>query len=177
MGVASLQIGLPRTMFHGFKLLLGNLAVLGLIEFFLRERSEKKTQAFHLNRRDNAVHDFIEISDGEQLTARHVSEFGTRGEENRRRKLRRDVLRKVEVDVEAPQIAPFLAADFINLPIREDLAAGGVLDMRQRQEPRRQQTLLPDFVGRHRRQSVPGHACRELDADALPVPACARRSS
>lgn len=28
--------------------LLRNLAVLGLIEFFLRERSEKKPQAFHL---------------------------------------------------------------------------------------------------------------------------------
>ena len=110
--------------------LLGNLAVLGLIEFFLRERCEKEPQAFHLDRRDNPIHDFIEIADGEQLTARHVSEFGTRGEENRRRKLCGDVVRKVEVDVEAPEIASFLTPNFVNLPIREDLATGRVLDMR-----------------------------------------------
>jgi hypothetical protein len=76
------------------QLLLGNLAVLGLIEFLLRERGEKKSQAFHLERRDNPLHDFIEIANGKQLTPRHISEFGTRGEENRRRKLRRDVVRK-----------------------------------------------------------------------------------
>ena len=110
--------------------LLGNLAVLGLVEFFLRKRSEKKPQAFHLDRRDNAVHDFIEIADGEQLTARHISEFGTCGEENRRRKLRGDVVRKVEVDIEAPEIASFLAPNFVNLPIREDLASRRLLDMR-----------------------------------------------
>ena len=110
-------------------MVLGDLAILGLIEFFLRERGEKKAQTFHLHRRNNAVHDFIEIANGEQLTARHVPEFGPGGEENRRWKFRGNMVRKVEVDVEAPQVAPFLTADFIDLPVREDLAAGGMLDM------------------------------------------------
>src|SRR4029078_1428308 len=116
--------------------------ILGLIEFFLRERSEKKPQAFHLDRRDNAVHDFIEIADGEQLTTRHVSEFGTRGEENRRRKLRGDVVGKVEVDVEAPEIASFLPPNFVNLPIREDRATCRVLNMWERHGVRRDENAL-----------------------------------
>jgi hypothetical protein len=104
---------------------------------FLRRRLgaiQFSHRAFHLNRRDNAVHDFLEIADGEQLTARNVTRLRAGCEENRRRKLRGDMIRKVEVDVEAAEIASFLTLNFVNLPIREDLATGCVLDVRQRQE-------------------------------------------
>src|SRR4051812_20119595 len=70
------EVGMTIETGHAVAL-LRDLAVLGLIKFFLRQRGEKKTQAFHLNWRDDTVHDFIEIANGEQLPARHVSQFWT----------------------------------------------------------------------------------------------------
>ena len=46
------------------------------------------------------------------------------------------MLREIEVDVKTPQVTRLLAPDLLNLPLREDLAAGRLLDMRQRQEAR-----------------------------------------
>jgi hypothetical protein len=44
------------------------------------------------------------------------------------------VIGQVEIDVEAPQVPLLLRLDLVNLPLREDLAAGRLLDMRQRHE-------------------------------------------
>ena len=43
--------------------LSGHLPVFGLVEFFLRKRREQETEALHLHRRDDAVHELIEILD------------------------------------------------------------------------------------------------------------------
>ena len=73
---------------------------------------------------------------------------------------------KIEVDVEAPQVARLLAPDLVDLPVREDLPAGRLLDVRQRQEAGRQQAPLADLVGRSSRRGCPRSRPRELDAHA-----------
>src|ERR1043165_7823830 len=55
--------------------LIGALSVLSLIELLLRKGCQQQTQAFHLHRRQNTVHDFIVVLDGQHLTARYVAEF------------------------------------------------------------------------------------------------------
>ena len=56
------EVGMTIEAGHAHAL-IGDLAVFGLIEFFLRKRREQQTQALHLHRRDDAVHQLIEILD------------------------------------------------------------------------------------------------------------------
>ena len=123
---------------------LGDLAVLGLVELLLRERRQQQPQSLHLHRRDDAVHQLVEVLDRQQLAARHVAQLRLCREKDRRRKLRREVIRKIEVHVEAPQVASLLAADRLDLPIGKNLSAGRLLDVRQRQKAGRKQTPLSD---------------------------------
>jgi hypothetical protein len=51
----------------------GDLAILRLVEFLLREGRQQQAQTFHLHRRDDAVHDFVEVADREQLPPRNIS--------------------------------------------------------------------------------------------------------
>lgn len=58
--------------------LIGDLSILGLVELLLWERRQKEPQSFHLDWRDDAVHDLVEILDRQQLAARDVTEFRMR---------------------------------------------------------------------------------------------------
>src|SRR3954451_1605512 len=107
-----------------------DLAVFRLIEFLLRERCEKQAQAFHLHRRDHAIHDLVEISDRQQPTARNVTELRMGSEENRRRKFWGKVIGEIEVDIEPPEIATLLPTNLVDLALWEYLAARCLLDMR-----------------------------------------------
>ena len=137
------------------QVLLGALAVLGLIELLLRERRQQKPQAFHLHRADQPHRQLVEVPDREQLPPRDVAELGMAGQKDRRRKLRPEMLRQVHVDIEAPQVAPLLATDLSDRLVGEDLPAGRLLDVRQRLESLRQEPLRADLPGAHRRQLVP----------------------
>src|SRR3954471_6584004 len=70
---------------------------------------------------------------------------------------------KVEIDIEASQVADFLVADLVNLVVWKDLPASCLLDMGQGQEPAREQAAFADLVGSHRGKVIPGHALRQLD--------------
>src|SRR4051794_18560960 len=82
-------------------------------------------------------------------------------------KLGCQMIGQIEVDVEAPQVAAFLPADFINLAVWEYLPARCMLDMRQRQETNWQQPTLADLVRAHVRERVPGCPGRQLYANAV----------
>ena len=41
------------------------------------------------------------------------------------------MIRKIEVDIEPPQVSVFLPPDLVDLPVGKDLAAGCLFDMRQ----------------------------------------------
>ena len=66
-----------------------------------------------------SVHDLVEVPDRQQLPARHVAQFRMRGEEYRRREFRRKVIREIEVDVEAAQVALLLTGNLVDLLVRE----------------------------------------------------------
>src|SRR3954471_2226113 len=85
------------------------------------------------------------------------------GEKDRGRELGRQMVRKIEIDIEAPQVAGFLVADLVDLVIGKDLPAGCLLDMGQRQEPARKQAAFTDLVWGHRGKVIPRHALRQLD--------------
>src|SRR5690554_3881155 len=54
-------------------MLFSCLAILGLVEFLLRERREQKAQPLHLHRRDQSVHDLVMIGNRQQFAARHIA--------------------------------------------------------------------------------------------------------
>jgi hypothetical protein len=63
-GTVAVEVGVAVQACHA-QMLLGALAVLGLIEFLLRERREQQPQAFHLHRGDQPDHQPVEIPDGQ----------------------------------------------------------------------------------------------------------------
>src|SRR3954464_13738777 len=77
--------------------------------------------------------------------------------------LGRQMVGKIKINIEAPQVAGFLVADLVDLIVWKDLPASCLLDMRQRQEPARKQAAFADLVGGHRGKIIPGHALRQLD--------------
>src|SRR5579885_968895 len=95
-------------------------------------------------------------------------------EENGRRKFRSEPVRKIEIDIEAAEIAAFLVIDLVYLGVGENLPPGRLFDMREGHQSCGEQTALPDLTGTHCRQALPSHAWRQLHADTalhrLPPP-------
>ena len=143
------------------------LAVVGLVELLLRERREQQAHAFHLDRRQDAVQDCEVVPDREQLPARDIAQLRPGAEEHGWRKLRKQMVRQIEVGVEPFERPPFLLGDLRDLEFRKDHATGGVLDVRQGQEPLRKEILVPNLVGGHGGQLLPGQARRHLDPHPL----------
>src|SRR5688572_4110224 len=86
-------------------------AIGGLVELLLREGSDEEAQALELLRVQEAVEEREEVLDGDELALRHVAEIRAGGEVDGRRELGQQVIRKVEVEVEAGQIALLLLLD------------------------------------------------------------------
>src|SRR3954470_12166933 len=145
------------------KALVGALAVLSLVELLLRERRQQHPQAFDLHRRQNTDHLVVIVFDGQQLATRDVAQLGVCGEEDRWRELGRQMVGKVEIDIEAPQVAGFLVADLVDLIVGKYLPASCLLDMWQWQEPARKQAVFADLVWGHRGKIIPRYALRQLD--------------
>src|SRR5438105_993364 len=98
-------------------------AILGLVELLLRERRHQKTQALELFRVDDPVEQLKEIIHGDELALRNVAEVRTLIEKNCRRKLGQKMVGKIEIDVEARQVARFLPFDFIDQEARKHHSA------------------------------------------------------
>ena len=90
----------------------------------------------------------------DHLAARHVAQLGPVLEEDRRRELGQERLGQVELDVE-----PLQPREHLDLHLREDLPAGGVLGVRQRRV--REELARPDLLRAEPRQLLPGHARRQ----------------
>src|ERR1700716_1905751 len=65
---------------------------------------------------------------------------------------------KIEVQVEASQVALLLFYDFLNLELREDHASLRVVGMGQRQKSLRKEILVTDLVRGHASELGPGHS-------------------
>jgi hypothetical protein len=127
-----------------------------------------------LNRGDQPIQNFIEILDGQEFAARDVAQLSVGREKYRRWKFRDHMVRKIEVHIEAPQVALFLTLNFIDLAIGKNLTASRLFHVRQGQETGRQQSAAADFLRAHRCKLIPGHPFGKLDAHtALYRPATA----
>ena len=83
----------------------------------------------------DAVEQLEEVLDRDQLALRDVAEVRPRGQEDGRRELGQEVLGDVEVEVEARQVALLLPLDLVDVELREDHPAFGVVGVGQRLEP------------------------------------------
>src|SRR5690606_13327265 len=78
------------------------------VELLLRERRHEEPEALELLRIEDPVEELEEVLRGDELPLRDVAELGARRQVDRRRKLGQEVLGKVEVDVEAAEVALLL---------------------------------------------------------------------
>src|SRR3954454_16799927 len=79
-------------------------------------------------------------------------------------KLRNELIRQVEVDVEAAQVTLFLVIDLLDLKLRKDLPAGGLFNMGQWQETGRQQSFGAYFLRSEVSERFPAGSARKLHA-------------
>jgi hypothetical protein len=142
-------------------------AVLDRIELLLRERRQQQAQPFELPRGKNAVEKLVVIGQRDQLALRDIAQISARGKVDRWRKLSQEVVRQIEINVEPLEVSPVLLLDRVDQEVRKDKAALLVLGVRQRIEALRIEVLIADLVRAHRRQPLPGHPGRQLDANAL----------
>ena len=105
-------------------------AIRGGIELLLRERRHQEPQPLELFGIQDAVEQLVIVADRHQLTPRHVPQVWSRRQVNRRRKLRQEPIGKVEVEVEAGQIAPRLPAGLVDQELRKNHAALGMIGVR-----------------------------------------------
>ena len=141
--------------------------VVGGIELRLGKRRHQQPQAFELLGIQDVLEQLVEVGQRDQLALRDVAQVRPRGQVDRRGKLRQQVLRQVEVEVEARQVALGLLLGFVDELLREYHAARFVMRMRQREESRRPQVLLLDLLRRQAGELFPGHALGQLDAHAV----------
>ena len=105
----------------------GTLAVVGRVEFFLRERREQEVQSVELNGRQDILEESIIVVDRDDLAARDIAELGPALEIDRRWKLGQEGFGQVEIDVKA--LEPGKHGD---LHFGKDLAARRLLRVGQR---------------------------------------------
>src|SRR5882757_914292 len=124
-------------------------AIGGLIELLLRKRSEQQAEPFDLLRVENAIEQVVEVCDGDELSFGDVTEVRARRQINGGRKFGKKVVRDVEVEIEAGQVALLLLQNFFNFEFREDHSTFGVVGMRKRKESLREQIFIADLLRRH----------------------------
>src|SRR5881394_1054870 len=94
---------------------LRRAAILGLVELLLRERRHQEAEPLQLLGIEDPGEERVVVVDRHQLALRHVAEIGPGRQINRRRKLRQQVIRQVEIEVEAGEVASLLLLQLVNL--------------------------------------------------------------
>ena len=100
-------------------------AILRLVELLLRKRRQQQAEAFDLLRVEQAVKELIVVVDGDQLALGDVAQIGTRGQEDGRWKFGQEVVRNIEVEVEACKIALLLLVDLIDFELGKSIPPSG----------------------------------------------------
>ena len=132
------------------------LAIRRGVELLLRELCDEQTDAFKVFRVEDALEDFLEVIDGDQLPLGDIAEIGSRGQKDGRRELRQEVLGQIKVEVEA--LHPRKLLDF---HLGENHAADFVMRMRQRQEALGEEVLVAQLIRCGLGELLPAHAFGE----------------
>src|SRR3954470_1380271 len=78
------------------------LAIVGQIEFFLRQGRQQQSHPFELHRRHDFLKKFTKVRHRHNLAARNVTKLRPLLQENRWRELRQECVGNVELDVKSP---------------------------------------------------------------------------
>ena len=128
-----------------------SLAIGSRVELLLRKLRDEQSKTFELLRIENAVEELVEVVDGDELTLGNVAQILARRQKNRRRKLRQEMFRKIEIHIES-----FKSRLQLDVHLWKDHAADRMIHVRQWQI--RKQVAISDFLGRHAAQLFPGDA-------------------
>ena len=139
-------------------------AILRLVELLLRKRRDQQPQSLELLGIQDAVEQLIVIHDRHNLALRDVAQIRTRRQVDRRRKLRQEVLGQIVIEVEPREVARFLSFDLVDVLLREEHPALGMIRMRQREQALGPQVLLADLLRRQLSELRPSHGRRESNA-------------
>ena len=142
-------------------------AIVRLVELLLREGRDEQPQPFQLLRIEEAVKQFVVVVDRHELALANVAQVQARSQIHRRREFRQKVIGQVEIEIEARQVAALLLLDFVDVELREDHAAFGMIRVRQGQEAAGEHAFLADFFGLHGREFLPRHPFRQFNAHAF----------
>ena len=145
---------------------LHRTAVAGRVELLLRERREQQAQSFELLRIQDAAEQLVVVRQRHELALGDVAEIRPRRQEDRGRALREQMLRRQEIEIEAREVAPLLRFHQVDVRLREQHPALGMVRMRQRHEARGLCVAFLDLGGGHRAERLPRDARRQLHAHA-----------
>lgn len=95
-----------------------------------------------------------------------VAQVRPRSEVDRRGELRQEVVGHDEVQIEPGEIPIGLARHLVDLELREEHPALGVVEVGQGVEAFRPEALVADIQGGHGSETLPTHAVRKLVPDA-----------
>ena len=134
------------------------------VELLLRERGDQEPQPVELLRIEDAVEELVVIVGRDELSLGDVAEVRARGQVDRGRKLRQEMVGQVKVEIEPCQVSLCLLLDLIDVELREEHTALGVIGVRQRHEALREEVLLVNFLRCHLAERLPRDAPLQLDA-------------
>ncbi len=142
-------------------------AVAGHVELLLRKRREQEPQSIELLGIQDAVENFHEIVDGHAPTLADIAQIRPGGEKDGRGKFRQQMIGQIEIEIEPGQVALLLFLQLVDLKLREDHPALGMIRVRQRQKTRGPDIFVADLLRRHPGQLVPCRALWQAHAHAL----------
>src|SRR5260370_25973163 len=111
---------------------LHRTTIVRLIKLLLRKGSEQQPQPFDLLRIQNSVEQIIEIVDRYQFSLGNIAEVRPRGQINCGRELGKEVLRKIEVEIEPGKVTLLLFQQFLDFEVRENHSTFGMVGVGQR---------------------------------------------
>ena len=126
----------------------------------------EQPQAVELLRVEDALEELEEVVRRDELPLRDVAEILPGREEDGRRELGQEMVGQIEIEIEAREIAPGLTQDFLDVKVRKQHAAFGLLRMRERHEAARENVPLADVFGREAREVFPGEPVLKTHANA-----------
>ena len=141
-------------------------AVLRGIELRLGKRRYQEPQALQLFRIQSVFEQGVVVVECDELAFGYIAEIRPRRQVDWSRKLGQEMIRQIEIEVEARQVASGLTLRFIDELLWKNHAARFVMRMRQRIESCGPEVLVLDVVRCHGCKLFPG--CVPWKADTHP---------
>src|SRR6478609_6209924 len=115
--------------------------IVDVVELLLREGRRQQAQAVELFGIQKALEQLVVVVRRDQLALRNIAQVRLRRQEDGRLELGQKLVRQVEVEIEALQVAAGLQQQLVDAELREEHAAFWLFRMGEREKPEREQIL------------------------------------